>query len=112
MHTVLIKVYGHVWPVAPASLEALRPYFPPSEHMEAEEMLSYENDMLRMAFEGIYMDMEEVLHIVRSFLEKDSQGKIDYIDLEAWTLTRHRIENGLMTVSTASLNAVMDHSGH
>ncbi len=111
-YNILIKVYGHVWPIAPHSLEALRPYFTDTEHMAIEEMLVYENDMLRLAYEGMYLDMEEVLTTLRPFLQKDSQGKIDYIDLEAWTLTRHRIEQGLMTVSTASLNAVMDYSGH
>ncbi len=111
-YNVIIKVYGHVWPIDPQCLEALKPHFPASEYLDADEMLVHENDMLRMAFEGIYLDMEEVLTIVHRFLQPTSQGKIDYIDLDAWTLTRHRIEHGLMTVSTASLNTVMDYSGH
>ncbi len=108
---ILIKVYGHIWPVAEEIVPALRPYFSDSEHMDAEEMLEYDKDMLRLAYEGIYLDMEEVLPLVQRFLQGTSQGKIDYIDLEAWTLTRHSIEQGLMTVSTVSLNSVMDYSG-
>ncbi len=109
---IILKVYGHVWPVAPEILQALRPHFPASEHMEQEDMLHYENDMLRLAYEGIYLDMEEILPVIQSFLQPQSQGKIDYIDLDLWTLTRHSIQQGLMTVSTASLNSVMDYSGH
>ncbi len=108
---LLIKVYGHVWPIAEQSLQALRPFFSPSEHMDGEEILHYEKDMLRISYEGMYVDMEEMLPMLQSFLQADSQGKVDYIDLEAWTLTRHSIHNGLMTVSSSSLNAVMDYSG-
>ncbi len=107
---VLIKVYGHVWPISQDIVQALRPHFPSSDHMDDEEMLVYEKDMLRMAFEGIYIDMEEILPIVQSFLQNQSQGKIDYIDLEAWTLTRHSIKQGLMVTNSASLNAVMDYA--
>ncbi len=108
---ILIKVYGHIWPVSEDIVEALRPHFPASEHMDAEEMLEYDKDMLRLAYEGIYLDMEEILPIIQRFLQAESQGKIDYIDVEAWTLTRHSIQQGLMTVSSTSINSVMDYSG-
>ncbi len=109
---ILIKVYGHIWPISQDIVEALRAHFPSSDHMEDEEMLVYEKDMLRLAFEGIYIDMEEILPIVQRFLQSQSQGKIDYIDLEAWTLTRHTIKEGLMVASSASLNAVMDYAAN
>ncbi len=111
-HHVLIKVYGHVWPIAPESVDALKPHFPVTEHDDLEEILCYEKDMLRISFEGMYLDMEEILPLIQSFLQPTSQGKIDYIDLDAWTLTRHTITQGFMTVNTASLNVVMDYSGH
>ena len=111
-YNVLIKVYGHVWPISKDVKKKLSPYFIANEHMSAEEMLEYENDMLRISFEGIYLDIEEVLTILKCYLQATSQGKVDYIDLEAWTLTRSSIKNGLISTSSASLNAVMDYSGH
>ena len=109
---VLIKVYGHVWPIEKNVLEALRGYFSDSGHMAMEDMLVYENDMLRISFEGIYFDIEEVMSTLKKYLQATSQGKVDYIDLEAWTLTRYSIDNGIICISSASLNAVMDYAGH
>ncbi len=107
---ILIKVYGHVWPVQHSITEDLRPCFPPSEHMEQAEMLEFEKDMLRLAYEGIYFDIDCLLPHLEQHLTPQSQGKVDYIDLEAWVLTRYRIEGTNIIKSSAPLNAVLDYA--
>ncbi len=61
-------------------------------------LLERENDMLRICFEGIYFPVEETLECITKHLHTTSQGKLDIIDLEAWTLTPHYI-NGKNTTS-------------
>ncbi len=109
---ILIKLYGHIWPVSAEIVQDLLPVFPTSDHLEITEMLDFEKDMLRLCFEGIYFDMDALLPLVQAHLTAHSQGKIDYIDLEAWTLTRHIIAGKEIQIRTMPLNNVMDYSGH
>ena len=109
---VLVKVYGHVWPVTPEILGSLRPLLPLSEHLEPEEMLAMEKDLLRVSFEGLYFPLEDLLETLQPFLTPESKGKFDYLDMEGWTLTRHNIQGTHIVVSQASLNNILDYSGH
>ncbi len=107
---VLIKVYGHIWPSTEQFYQALLPQIPTLEQMD--EALELDGDLLRISFEGMYFPLEDVLPIIQSFLNNDSQGKLDYIDLEEWTLTRHSINGVNINTTCRSLNDVMDYSGH
>ncbi len=111
-HHIIIKVYGNIWPVNEDLMQALVPLMPFSEHVSAQDMLNLHNDLLTISFEGIYFPLDEVLEVMQAFLRKNSQGKLDYIDLEAWTLIRHEINGMSITSKTTSLNNVMDFSGH
>lgn len=111
---VLVKVYGHVWPTGTALLEALRPLvqsLPPGD-ISPEDALELDGNLLRISYEGVYFPLDEALDIIASHLGPTSQGKVDYLDMEAWTLQRHRIVEGSLQASSASLNAVLDYSGH
>lgn len=107
---MLVKVYGHVWPAGSAMLDALGAVLAPQA--DAAEVLELDGDLLRLSFEGIYFPLEEVLEALVPHLGADSRGKIDYLDLDAWTLTRHSIAEGGVACSSASLNNVLDYSGH
>ncbi len=109
---ILIKVYGHIWPSTVHLIQSLQPIVPYSEHMNLDEILEHDNDLTRISFEGIYFPLDDVLEVIKTFLQNDSQGKIDYIDLEEWTLTRHTITGKDISISQRSLNDVMDYSGH
>ena len=81
--------------------------------------LFLEGDMLQIAWEGIYFPLDEVLQALNVCLPPDAEGKLDYLDLEAWTLTRHILlqgteagQQGRFSIATRSLNHVLDHSGH
>ena len=56
--------------------------------------------------------MEDVVQALREGLTPAMQGKLDYLDLENWRLTRYRLEAGEMRQSTAPLNNVLAFSGH
>ena len=75
--------------------------------------LFLEGDIVRVTFEGMYFPSEEVLTAFATHLPEQAKGKMDVLDLEAWTLTRHIWEEGTFQSSPPrSLNHVMDYSGH
>ncbi len=67
---------------------------------------------IAIAFEGIYFPTEEVIAVLAATLAQDAEGKLDQLDIEAWTLTRYNWQNGTFHSSTRSLNHVLAHSGH
>lgn len=79
---------------------------------ESEGILSLAGNLLNIAYEGCYFPVEEFLAALKPELEAASQGKLDYIDMEKWTLTRYTFNGGLVTFSTRGLNDVLAHSGH
>ncbi len=104
MEQVLVKVYGSITPADQALLRAAQSV--------AEESVSLSGDMLLVSHEGIYFMMEDFLAAIKPCLRTGCEGRIDYIDVDEWTLTRYWIRDGIITHSTAGLNHVMDHSGH
>jgi hypothetical protein len=85
----------------------------------ADPWLFLEGGILRIAWEGIYFPLDEVLQALNSCLPPDAEGKLDYLDLEAWTLTRHVLlqdtEAGTrdrFAITTRGLNHVLAYSGH
>ncbi len=109
--TVLVKVYGDLSPVPYSIVAELQAHFPMSEIMEPEEMLIHQQDFLRLAFEGIYFDMDDILPIIHTYLTPQSAGKIDYLDLDAWRMTRYVIKGTTISISSVGLNNVMDYAG-
>ena len=107
----IIKIYAAFSPVAEAVRQEL-------ETVEkdvmgnGEEWLFWEDGLLRISFEGLYFPIEEALAILEPHLTGKSSGKLDILDLEDWTLTRHELRNGQLTASTRSLNHVLDYAGH
>ncbi len=109
---VLLKVYGNLWPAPKDVLEPLaslfadcmpEPEFPPAR---------LDDELLTIAFEGIYFPVDEILAVLSRYLTVQSQGKLDVIDLENWRLVRHMFKNGNIETRTAPLNNVLDYSGH
>ncbi len=106
---IIIKVYGHIWPCNQSLMEGLIPLMPTDN--QDEETISFEKDLLRISYEGMYFPLDEVLQKLQGFLQANSLGKIDYIDLEEWTLNRHEIKGKQIIAKKTSLNQVLDFSG-
>lgn len=110
MEHILIKVYGNIRPVSADLVEQLQAEQPEKE--DGTEALELSGEMLLFSFEGMYYPIDEVIEIVTKGLTPEMEGKIDYIDLDEWTLTRYTIADGNITHATRSLNHVMAYSGH
>lgn len=107
---VLVKVYGNISPFSPALEKGLATLM--AEAMPEPGKIASEGNLLLVSFEGIYFPIAEAIDLIDTNLSSHMTGKLDYLDLEAWRLTRYTIANGEITPASAPLNNVLDYSGH
>lgn len=114
MKGVLVKVYAAFHPAGqgcPARVERAA-----ANALGNDDWLFMEGDMLRISFEGVFFPLDDVLSALEACLEPHSAGKLDYLDLEAWSLTRCLFQpgaqGGTFERSVRSLNHILDYSGH
>lgn len=109
---ILVKVYGAFHPAGKNCLEAVAEAGREAVGNE-EPWLFHEKDMIRFSFEGLFFPLEDVLEALAAHLPGEAEGRLDYLDLEDWTLTRHSLSpGGELHAATRSLNNVLDHAGH
>ncbi len=101
-----LKVYGYLEPVPEALYVAVKNAL--TAGFVPEDALLYSPPCLSFAYEGEYFPLEDVLACIEPMLDGSARGKLDYIDMEAWQLTRHFFQNGHIVVRSAGLNHVMD----
>lgn len=99
------KVYGAVWPAGQDMLRAAAAAIGP-------EWVELSGDLLRIAYEGLWCDAQELADAIAPHLAPTCQGRIDHIDMDAWRLTRYHIEGTTIRKSSAGLNHVLAYSGH
>lgn len=113
MEHILIKVYGSVQPATQGMCDAARNAAQGMGELDdIDEVVALDGSLLTFHFEGMYFPLDDVLAALGPMMGKECEGRIDYIDMDEWTLTRFWIQGGLVTQNTASLNQVMDYSGH
>lgn len=117
MKHVMIKIYAAFHPADEALFSKLAGQGDAAIPI-GEEWLFLEKDLIRVCFEGLYFPLEETLDILGEWLPKNAQGKLDYLDLEEWKLTRYTLEyseelhKNIFKVQQKGLNSVLDYSGH
>lgn len=110
MHHIFMKIYGAFHPAPETVDEALAEL--QGQVIGDADWLDRHNDMLRISYEGIWFPVEEALQILAETLPPKASGKLDVLDLDAWTLTRHLWQDGEFHASPSrDLNSVMDYSG-
>ena len=114
MGTVLLKVYGNLWPAPEGLLQRLEPICAEAMTQEDDDgipRVCQEGDLLRISFEGLYFPVDEVLDAIAAVLTPAQQGKLDVLDMDGWRLERHVFANGKIVTKSTSLNNVLDYSG-
>ncbi len=111
MRPILVKVYGNLYPVNEECFLQCEKVLSAWNIENIDTALSFEKDMLQFSFEGDYFPCDEISEILIEIHNKSSQtqGKLDCINIEDWTLTRHFFN--LATphrVNTASLNNALE----
>lgn len=108
MRPVIVKVYGSLHPADEAALTAVSAVLADWYINDAVEL---KGDLLRISHEGEYFPAEEVVEALRPFLTGAGDGKLDVIDLEAWTLRRFFFRHGRVASRVASLDQALDSCG-
>ncbi len=108
MKQELVKIYGNVHPAGPELFGAVRAVL---EAWHLGDCVELDGDLLRLAHEGVFFPTEDVLETLGPFLSCSSSGRLDVLDLEAWTLTRYRFEGRRTLPSIRSLNDILAYSG-
>ena len=101
------KTYGHLFPADQHIADAVGAVLSDWNIPECTEL---EGDIFRISFEGVFFPLDDVLDALRPLLCAESSGKIDLIDMEAWTLTRAAFSGTEITVKTVGLNHVLAYS--
>lgn len=107
---VLIKVYGNLFPADEAILQALLPIASLASPQESAPII-LEGDLLLISFEGVYFPLEDLVECLKGLLKSGMEGKIDFLDIENWKMTRYLIGDGKISHNSVGLNHVMDYSG-
>lgn len=107
---VLIKVYGNLFPADETIFKALLASASLAFPLESAP-LSLEGDLLLISFEGVFFPINDLFECLEGLLKPGMAGKVDYLDLENWEMTRYLIEDGKISHNTVGLNHVMDYSG-
>lgn len=111
MNNLMVKVYGFLRPCNESCLASLGSALCLLGDA-AEDVLSLQGDLLNISFEGTFFPIDDFLEALAPCLNSASEGKVDYIDMEAWVLHRHRFEAGKIISSKGDLNNILAYSGH
>ncbi len=94
MKDILVKVYGHLefdsqkYSSEDQAQCLLALHAICQDWYLDEDIFSLDDNLLTISYEGTYFPHEEVAMILAEYISKESKGKMDFIDLEAWTLQR------------------------
>lgn len=105
MRPIAMKAYAGIHPLNADALEAVKAVL---RDWHIEDAVELTGDLLRISFEGDYFPGEDVAEALRPFLSQDSRGKLDVMDLDAWTLQRFFFDYGSLSTRMASLNQALE----
>lgn len=105
MASIIVKAYASLHPAGKEALEAVNRVL---ADWYLEGAASLEGDLLRISHEGEYFPADEVAEAIRPLLTSASEGRLDFLDLEAWTLRRFFFHHGTVSVREASLDRALE----
>lgn len=105
MKPVIVKAYGGLSPATKEALAAVQSVLRDWYISEAAEL---SGDLLRISYEGDFFPHAEVAEAVKPFLCPESEGRLDILDFEAWTLCRYFFSYGHLRCHTATLNKALE----
>lgn len=106
MRPVIVKAYGALSPATEETLDAVRAVLE-SWFLDADAA-ELRGDMVTIGYEGDAFPDDEVVDALRPYLCEKSWGKLDIIDLEAWTLRRYTFTGGELSDHTSTLDKALD----
>ena len=105
MRPVLVKAYGSLNPADEKTLQAVRAVL---EDWYIPEAVELKGDLQRISHEGEFFPDDEGVGALKPLLCGGSEGKLDILDLEAWTLHRYFFAYGRLRDHTATLDKALE----
>lgn len=105
MRPVIVKAYGGFSPATEETLDAVRAVL---EDWFISDAVELEGDLLRISYEGEAFPDEDVVEALKPFFCEKSEGRLDILDLEAWTLHRYFFSYGRLRDHTATLDKALE----
>lgn len=106
MRPIIIKAYGALSPATQETYEAVSAVL--ESWLMDTDALELKGDMLTIGYEGDAFPDDEVVEALSPFFSEQSWGKLDIIDLEAWTLRRYTFTGGQLSEHSATLDKALD----
>ena len=106
MRPVIVKAYGALSPATEQTLQAVRAVL--ESWFIDTDCAELKGDMVTIGYEGDAFPDDEVVEALTPFFCEKSWGKLDVIDLEAWTLHRYTFAGGQLSEHTATLDKALD----
>lgn len=106
MRPVIIKAYGALSPATEETFEAVRAVL--ESWLIDTDAVELKGDMVTIGYEGEAFPDDEVVDALKPYLCEKSWGKLDVIDLEAWTLHRYTFTGGELSDHMATLDKALD----
>ena len=107
MRPVIVKAYGSFYPASEDALDAVNAVL---SSWFIEDAAERKKDMLVIGFEGDSFPDEEIIDCLKPFMSGETHGKLDVMDLEAWTLRRWIFSGREAKANTVTLNKALDTS--
>ncbi len=90
MQNVLVKVYGFLESPDRQGLEncliALQEIC--TNWYLDSDIIELDGNIMTFSFEGTHFPVDDIAKELQKYISEQSKGKLDYLDLENWTLTR------------------------
>ena len=115
---LLVKVYGDFSPSDDALFQSLNDMLEQEAAAgflsggEEKYVLRWHGASVLLGFEGLAFPLESTLRVLESHAARlGLSGRLDYIDMELWSITRFVWAQGALSKKSGSLNAALDYSG-
>jgi len=96
-----IRIHVTLNGISPKAYELLK------DSLNFDEV-SYENGTILAEHHGYYFELEELLTRVADLMEPHAKGYVDWIDNDAWEITRYVLTKGGFKSKKISLNEVLE----
>ncbi|GAB7023536.1 hypothetical protein [Salidesulfovibrio brasiliensis] len=96
-----VRIYGDFHGLTPEKFEMIKDEIP-------LDQVDYEDNVLRIDHEGVYIDMDDFIERMAEVLGDEGRGAVEFIDHVEWEVTRYTIEKGRISSKKVKVDNVLD----
>ena len=101
MRNAAIRVYASITGLSPEQAEALEEEYDFSDSR-------FQDESLELEYEGLFFPIDDFVDSVMELLPPEAEARIDYIDNDDWTITRHTLSDGELTTAHRNIDDMLE----